>query len=321
MAKKQILSLVVASLLAATFVGCGSSNDSTPAAAAQPFDVTVSDAYVYNAEVTKGGLGYSTADGAVYTWTDAAPGNFASVGGANDIDGIVGASAGDTTAISMSANGDYSNINPFTTLETGGMTLNDINSKYGIDLNTTDIDVVKADLSVYKAAAKAALEIASGNQITPPAPTPDDNGTTPDVNGTMDPEIAPSRPAIEFRAIAPSRPGEEPAVDENGTVIPPVDTNTTVDLTAEFEAIDAATDIAGVNAAIKPKMIQFKGLYEMPTTPDVNGTIPDVNGTIPDVNGTGTECLPGQDCTPDENGTTPDVNGTTSGEQIAPDRP
>jgi hypothetical protein len=149
MAKKQILSLVAASLLAATFAGCGNScrpgtdcgggggtpppdNNVTPPI--ETIDVTVSDAYVYEAQVTKAGMEFNTQNGAVYTWNNSTPGAFESFGGANDTNGNAMADAEDPVAPNMKAAAGSKNINPFTTLEVNGMTLDAINSRYGIAL-------------------------------------------------------------------------------------------------------------------------------------------------------------------------------------------
>ncbi len=315
MAKKQILSLVAASLVAAAFVGCGSSSSSKT-----PLTVTVSDAYVYGATVTKGGTAFDTMDGAKYTWNDAPSGDLVSTGGANDLNGN-GADSQDPLAVAMKAPSGYKNINPLTTLEANGMTLDAINTKYGIALETTDVDVVTADLAVYKAAAQAALELAvnqSGSTTTGGGTTTDDgNATTGDTNAGGTPDVAPSRPgAIVFRATLPGRPGGSiPATDGNTTDGNTTDGNTStgngnIDISAEVAAINAATDVNGVNAAVRARMVALMGTYTPPATtePETNTT-----GDINDTNmtgGTGTDCLPGEDCTPDDNATTGDDNAT-----------
>ncbi len=337
MAKKQILSLVAASLVAAAFVGCGSSSSNTP------LTVTVSDAYVYGATVTKGGKAFDTVNGAEYTWNDMPEGELASTGGANDLNGNGMADAQDPKAVDMKAPAGYKNINPLTTLEASGTTLDAINAKYGIALETTDIDVTKADLDVYKAAAVAALTIAAGHQTTPSTPSSeqtDDANATEDGNVTENttPSVAPSRPAIAFsRATLPGRPGGSvPSTDGNTTDGNTTDGNTTtgggavtVDIAAATAAINAATDKTGVDAAVRAKMVELMGTYEAPVneTEDVNETDSEDNVTT---GGTGTECLPGEECMDaednvtnnDDNVTGNDDNATTtSGAQSTPARP
>ena len=351
MAKKQILSLVAASLVAAAFVGCGSSSSDTP------LTVTVSDAYVYGATVTKGGKAFDTMDGATYTWNDMPDGDLASTGGANDLNGNGMADEADPLAIDMKAPAGYTNINPLTTLEANGLSLNDINAKYGLSLETTDIDIVKAaegDLAVYKAAAMAALEIANGTTtVSPETPNTETNtstetNTTAETNTTTETNttsVAPASPtAIQFRAIAPVGPDAgtttttTTTTDENGTT---TTTTTGSDLTAINAAINAATDRAGVDAAVLPKMVELRGVYTPPVTEAADDATTETNTSgeavdcLPgedctqteDMNTSGeaTDCLPGEDCTQTEDTNTSDEDNTTTvvdmGDMVAPNTP
>jgi len=340
MAKKQILSLVAASLVAAAFVGCGSSSSNTP------LTVTVSDAYVYGATVTKGGKAYDTVNGAEYTWNDMPEGDLASTGGANDLNGNGMADAQDPKAIDMKAPAGYKNINPLTTLEASGTTLDAINSKYGIALETTDIDVTKADLNVYKAAAVAALTIAASNVSNDNGNDDVDNGGgNDDVDNGGDADVnqtTPPRPAISFRATLPGRPGGAvPSTDGNTTDGNTTDGNTTdgntttgggnVDITAATAAITAATDKTGVDAAVRAKMVELMGTYQVPAGTTDEGNATDEGNTTGDVNatddgnttgGSSTECPPGDECSDEEdNVTMGDDNTTTTGTQSTPPRP
>ncbi len=339
MAKKQILSLVAASLVAAAFVGCGSSSSKTP------LTVTVSDAYVYGAAVTKGGTAFDTMDGATYTWKDAPEGELVSTGGANDLNGNGMADGDDPVAIDMKAPAGYKNINPLTTLEANGMSLNDINAKYGLSLETTDIDVVKeaeGNLDVYKAAAMAALDIAAnGNTVTAPETpntennTSDENNTSNENNNTTETNttsVAPAGPAaIQFRAIAPAGPDGGTTTTTGGTedTTGGETTTGTTDLTAINAAINAATDKAGVDAAVRAKMVELRGKYVVPvtTTPNEDNTSTEDNESNTDgenLDGNATTCLPGQVCTDTEDNVTDSENNNTqvsTGDQVAPATP
>ncbi len=277
MAKKEILSLVTASLLVATLVGCGSScrpgtdcsDTGGPIDANETIgsiDVTVSDAYVYEASVTKGGVLFNTANGPIYSWSDTIEAAFKSVGGANDTNGNGMADAEDPIAPNMEAKAGSKNINPFTTLEASGITLDAINEKYGIALTTTDVDVTKEDLSVYKAAAKASLELSysqtNGGQI------PSDENTNCEViKGCIS----------NHEQITPCRPAEVIVCDDTNMTIEPEEdlAHFPADLQAIFATIDAAENVAGVDVIVKGKMGEYNGFFA------ADSDVEDTNQTTP----------------------------------------
>ncbi len=277
MAKKEILSLVAASLLAASLTGCGSScrpgtdcsdtNGSVDTnVTTGSIDVTVSDAYVYEADVTKGGVSFNTVNGAIYSWSDIVEAAFKSIGGANDTNGNGMADAEDPIAPSMEAKAGSSNINPFTTLEASGITLDAINAKYGIALTTTDVDVTKEELSVYKAAAKAGLELSYSQT----------NGGQIPGNGNTNCEVIKGC-ISNHEQITPCRPTEVIVCDDTNMTFEPEEdlAHFPADLQAIFASIDTAENAAGVDAVVKGKMGEYNGFFA------ANDDVADTNQTTP----------------------------------------
>ncbi len=172
---KQFMSLSTA-LITFIFAGCGGGGgSSTPVNPPSTTTVTVSDAYILEANVTIGGVLFDIEpDDGVYEWTRSLVGDLRSVGGAIDLGEPFGiATETDPKALEMRAPSGYSHINPFTE-----MLVADINtSKYtaakavaGEDGLLFNYDVVKAGISnieVAKDTAKAALELA-GNTVAVP---------------------------------------------------------------------------------------------------------------------------------------------------------
>ncbi len=273
MAKKELFSLVAASLLAATLAGCGSScrpgTDCTPTPDTNgtidtnttlgSTDITATaPAFVLESNLLKGSEPFHTANGGIYTWNTTTLADFTSSKGAVDTNENGMADAQDPIAPNMKAKAGYKNINPFTTLEAYGMSLDAINAKYGTTLTSTDLDVSKEDITLYKAAAKASLEIAYAQS---------NGGTLPVYTSTECQSIKGC--LSNHEQITPCRPTD--------VIICNSDTNTTqsteenlinfpTDLQAAFTAIDAAETSTAVNEVIAPKLGEYNGFYTMTTT-------------------------------------------------------
>ncbi len=196
--KMQLISVVAASVLAAsfTFTGCGSSSSSTPppvtsssssslsssssslsssSSSSVPIavQIKVSDAYVLNADVTSGAQTAIIVDNnGTYEFVQRPFDVLVSKGGANDVAAPIGeATSADPIAPDMSAPVGYTNVNPFTTMLVNGMSADDITAIYPAAgaVNATpafNYDVVAAgdtnaqgNLDVAKDAAKAALKV------------------------------------------------------------------------------------------------------------------------------------------------------------------
>jgi hypothetical protein len=198
MANKQILSVVAASVLAAsfTFTGCGSSdsdddqNTSSSAAASseapQPVIVRVSDAYVLGGIVKAGD---TTADNEVgegqYEFTQGASGALTLVSGANDTAEPIGeATEADPFAPKMTAPEGSKNINPFTTMIVNGKTLDELKNEYPslAAYDSVDMDVVakaKDNPDLLTDTAIAALRLSAGETpASSEAPASSNSATT-----------------------------------------------------------------------------------------------------------------------------------------------
>jgi len=186
MANKQILSVVAASLLAAsfTFTGCGNDNKRAPAAASSSSVVSVSsssassvagttlikvsDAYVLLADVTAGGVAadLEVGEGVYEFLSSPLAGDLLVKNGVNDTNGNGVAETGEALAPEMSAPAGYANVNPFTTMLVNGV--EGLSTTYPaaaavMAANPFDFDVVAAgeNLDVAKETAKAALTLSA----------------------------------------------------------------------------------------------------------------------------------------------------------------
>ncbi len=259
MVKKELLSLVAASLLAATLTGCGNScrpgTDCTPTPDANgnstidanmtlgSSDITATaPAYVLEANLLKGTEAYNTSNSGTYTWNNTVLADFSSSMGAVDTNENGMADAEDPKAPDMKAKAGYTNINPFTTLEANGLTVDEINSHYGIALESTDIDLSTADLNVYQAAAKVTLELAytQGN--------PDGNkcNSTGCLLNPM--QVA---PCVPYELIVCD---SNPSTTNGNDAVPQA-------LKDTFSAIDATTDKGSVNRILKDTLGAYAGFY------------------------------------------------------------
>jgi len=318
MANKQILSVVAASILAAsfTFTGCGSSSSSSSEASSSssseasssssseasssssseassssigaPISVTVSDAYVYGAMVKVGDVEYATANGATYEFPEGTvSGTFSTKGGANDTNGNGIADGEDPIAPAMAAPAGYKNINTFTTMKVNGKTLEEIQAKYPslAAMTSLDFDVTKADLAIYKDAAKAGLELAkaeSGDTSSssvassssegsivpdPTEPTSSVASSSSEASTSSSDSIVPDPfGSTTLRAVIVPDPFANE--DVSGSTASSVEASASSvavivpDLEEAFKAIDAATDKAGVDAAVAKNA--FLGKYVAP---------------------------------------------------------
>ena len=275
MAQKELLSLVAASLIAATLAGCGS--DCRPGTdCTKPSDTNgtidtnttlgstditaTAPALVLKAALLKGTEAFATANGGVYTWDNTTLADFSSTRGAVDTNENGIADAQDPLAPNMKAKAGYKNINPFTTLEAYGMTLDAMNSKYGTTLTSTDFDLTQEDLPLYKAAAKASLEIAYAQS---------QGGTIPVYPNTQCQAIKGC--LSNHEQITPCRPTD--VIICNG------DTNTSdtgddniinypAELQTAFSAIDAAETPRVVNSVMTPVLGGYNGFFT--TSSDAN---------------------------------------------------
>ena len=266
MAKKELFSLVVASLLAATLAGCGSScrpgTDCTPTPDTNgtidtngttdtnttlgSTDITATaPAFVLESSLLKGTEPFNTSNGGTYTWNTTTLADFTSSKGAVDTNENGMADAEDPIAPDMKAKAGYKNINPFTTLEANGLTLDEINSHYGITLESTDINLSATDLSVYQAAAKATLELAytQGN--------PDGNKC--DSTGCL---LNPLQvtPCVPYELIVCD---SDPAASTGEDAIPETLKNT-------FGTIDTTEDKTAINRIIETNLGTYTGFYTAP---------------------------------------------------------
>ncbi len=285
MAKKELLSLAAASLMAATLVGCGSScrpgTDCT-----QPsenngtidtnetnvtlgsIDITAAaPALVLQANLLKGDEAFSTSHSGIYTWNSTTLAEFSSTQGAVDTNENGMADAQDPLAPNMKAAAGSKNINPFTTLEAYGMSLDAINSKYGTTLSSTDIDLNSDDLSLYKAAAKASLEIAYAQSKggTIPVYT---NTDCQAIKGCLSnhEQITPCRPTDVIVCGSDANNSSNNA-DDNIINFP-------TELQTAFSAIDAAQSRETVNSAITPVLGGYNGFFTNVDANESNQTAP-----------------------------------------------
>ena len=268
MAKKELFSLVAASLLAATLVGCGSDCRPGTDCTATPdtngtvdtngtigsTDITATaPAYVFEAQLLKGSESFTTSNGGVYTWNNTSLAAFSSTKGAVDINENGMADAQDPIAPNMKAKAGYKNINPFTTLEAYGMSLDAMNSKYGTTLTSTDFDLTQKDIALYKAGAKATIEIAYAQS---------NGGTLPVYTSTDCQSIKGC--LSNHEQITPCRPTDVIVCNSDANVSDNAEDNIInfpEELQAAFNAIDAAETPRAVNEALAPRLGQYNGFY------------------------------------------------------------
>ncbi len=141
--KLRTLSIVAASMLGATLVmtGCGGGGSSTPTAVKK---VIVSDGYVLEATVkckTGGIEPTATATNRAGEYElpiaeCAAPAYLCARDGYIDVNDNGQVDVGEPKAPKMTAPGDYTNINPYTTLIQGGMTPEEVAQAFGLPANT-----------------------------------------------------------------------------------------------------------------------------------------------------------------------------------------
>ena len=191
MANKQILSIVAASVIAAsfTFTGCGSSSSTSSSSSSSSTSsssssvapgatiVRVSDAYVLEALVQAGDKTFTTyIDKGQYEIAEAnVTGALVASGGVNDANGNEIAETGESNAPTLKAPSGYANMNPYTTMMVDqNKTADELAMMYpatALVSPTFDLDVVaagEADLAVAKEAATAAVTISGEENGTPP---------------------------------------------------------------------------------------------------------------------------------------------------------
>ena len=208
MRKMRMISIIAASMLAATvmFTGCGGGGSSTTAsngsgasssASSSSSQVTiktvkVSDGYVFQATVKCQDEQGNDIAQAIATQN---PGEYEfSLSSSCSVlvatDGYIDTNAnnqldqGEPKAPTMMAPGSYSNINPFTMLIQKGMTPQEVASAFNLQTADFDIAIPEASLEVQKAAIKLAVVLSyfensqSSNTRDCLPGTPCDNGSS-----------------------------------------------------------------------------------------------------------------------------------------------
>ena len=282
--KKQLISVVAASVLAAsfTFTGCGSSSSSsTPPASssssssngssssAGPVMIKVSDAYVLNANVTAGSATAIVVGNGDYEFNSTISGMIVSEGGANDVAEPFGeATDADPIAPAMSAPEGYTNVNPFTTM-LASKTAEEIAVMYPAagDVNGTDgmafnFDVVAAgseNLDIAKETAKAALTVSgytgtpgSSSSMMSSSSSSDDN-TSPFPAAQRADECVPTFPGDCQEPVSSSSEAASSSSEDNGDG-------------AAFEAIDNCADTACIDDVVLNEMLILNGHYPSETS-------------------------------------------------------
>ncbi len=282
MANKQILSIVAASILAASFTltGCGSSSSSSsssssvaPAssdaalsseasssseATTEPISVTAFR--LLEANVTKGGVENTITNATQYEFPEGTTGVLATIGGAYDVNGDNNATSADAKAPALAGPATFSNINALSTLEAQGVSIDDINAFYGISLETSDIVIDPADVAVYAANAKATLK-AAGYTGDAEATSSDDSVSSSDETSS---EAASSDASNPYPAsvLRESPYPEEPSSDaqESSEEAASSSSEATGSDTA-YADIDACTDAMCIDAIVGAKLIELNGSY------------------------------------------------------------
>lgn len=246
-----------ASSVSSTSSDANTSSVSSVSSVPSAMHVTVSDAYVLEANVTIGGSPADIwlEDGA-YEWSEIHTGVLRTLGGANDLaDPKQIATEADPNALALQAPVGYHHINPFTTmLVMGGY---DLNATYpaaaaveGEDGLAFNYDVVKAgdvaaggSLSVAKDVAKAALTLAAIDPISS--------------SSESSSSVASSASVSSSSSAVSSLPG-------GGGGVFPAAARASDDLFAE---IDACQDNACIDAILLREMIRLRGAYAPPCEP------------------------------------------------------
>lgn len=189
MANKQILSVVAASVLAAsfTFTGCGSDDGVTSSSSSsvsssvssssssvpvEPTTLKVSDAYVVPVSATTaqiGGVDYTSYAMGTYEFPAGTTGAATVIGGVNDMNSNDVADNGEPFAPTLKAPAGYANANPFTTMLVEGIDTSAFTAAATVAANF-DFDVVAesaTNLAVAKETAIAALQLSVAQHTAP----------------------------------------------------------------------------------------------------------------------------------------------------------
>jgi hypothetical protein len=280
MANKQILSIVAASILAASFTltGCGSSSsDSSTSsiapvssesmvssdastsseAAAEPISVTAFR--LLEANATKGGTEASIIDDTTYEFPEGTTGVLATTGGAYDTNGDNNATSEDANAPALAAPATFSNINALSTLQAQGVSIEDINTFYNLELETTDIAIDSADLPVYAANAKAALRLSGylGDDVS----TSSDSDTTSSAStssaSTSSIDASNPYPSAALRSPYP----EDPSSSAEESSEAASSSSESTDSNTAYADIDACSDAECIDAVLGAELIDLNDSY------------------------------------------------------------
>ncbi len=210
--------------------------------------VTVSDAYILEANVTIGGvLADIVLENGAYEWLTGQTGSIAVVGGANDLaDPKNVATEDDPKAYPMYAPEGYRHVNPFTTMLVKGM--QDVETQFpaaaakagenGLPFN---FDVVAAgdvslggDLAIAKETAKAAVILAMIDAVDPSSSSSQVSSSSTGQSGSS-----------------------SSASGGGGNPFPAAARATDV-----FDEIDACGDNACIDAVLLREMSRLRGMYE-----------------------------------------------------------
>jgi hypothetical protein len=275
MANKQILSIVAASILAASFTltGCGSSSsDSSTSsiapvssesmvssdastsseAAAEPISVTAFR--LLEANATKGGTEASIIDDTTYEFPEGTTGVLATTGGAYDANGDNNATSEDANAPALAAPATFSNINALSTLQAQGVSIEDINTFYNLELETTDIAIDSADLPVYAANAKAALRLSGylGDDVS----SSSDSDTTSSAS-TSSIDASNPYPSAALRSPYP----EDPSSSAEESSEAASSSSESTDSNTAYADIDACSDAECIDAVLGAELIDLNDYY------------------------------------------------------------
>jgi len=299
--KKQWLSVVAATALAASFTmtGCGSSGSSSHSSSSVtsassessvssnassssvgPVVIKVSDAYVVEANVTAGTVeAINEIGNGEYEFNTSISGMLMAVGGANDLDGDGSATNADPKAPTLKAPEGYTNINPFTTMLVNGET--DLNTTYpNAAFATTDsgfqfdFDVVAAgdadnngSIDIAKETAKAALTLSGyqgdGNAVS--SSSESSSSVSSEESTSSQPVIFPAagKVAIDdpFPQTGPSSSSEAASSEDNN-----VSSSSEAAGGTAFAEIDTCTDNGCINDVVAQYMGELNGFWGSETS-------------------------------------------------------
>ncbi|MEA1973266.1 MAG: hypothetical protein U9N34_08245 [Candidatus Cloacimonadota bacterium] len=288
MANKQILSVVAATILAAsfTFTGCGSSSSSSNSSSAgtvssgaavssdggstssdaitEPISVTAFK--LLEAKVTKGGTESAIIDGTMYEFPEGTTGILASLGGAYDSNGDNNATSEDANAPALAALATFSNVHGLSTLEAQGVSIDDINNFYEIALTTTDIAIDPLDVPVYAANAKAVLRLSGypgdGQATSSTAPTSSEAASSSEDSSNP-------YPGATLRSPFPVQPSS--AAETSSEAAASSSSEAASGGTA-YADIDACVDAACIDTVTGAELINLNDAYGTPSSSSDAGT-------------------------------------------------